>query len=460
MTGIAGPSGGRRRHVLSGGAGLAVLLALGAGGCWGGASESATSDSAPPVRRDTALERAAEELMPAVERSAGLEFRHVPSVARASRATLEEFLLRRLDDDLPPDRARAIRDAYARFGLVPDTLDLRSLHRRLFLSQVIGYYDPAADTLFVRTGVAGERLRMSLVHEMVHALQDQHVDLDSLTDSVVDRNDAGTAARAAVEGHATAVMAEWMMSERAGSRVDITALPAFRDLTAGADLAGLAGMPTLRDAPRVVRESLVFPYLGGMSFIQELWRAREGRPVPLGAETPASTEQILHPARYISPERDAPARLRFAEAPPAGWRRVHADELGELETRIFLETFLRDTAAARAAADGWDGDRYRLVEGPDGGRVLVWASAWDGPDEAKEFVRAAREAHRRRYEGGGDGRGATEGDEREISGGGRSVRVRRSELDGRAVVVVTDGPAVREESWPASVTDVVLGAER
>lgn len=436
---------------------VGVVLACGDGAS-GGPSGSAGGGAggAAPATRDTALERMAGELVPAVERRAGLEFRSPPRLARASRASLEAFLAEQLEEELPPGRARAVGAAYARFGLLPDTLDLRSLLRDLYLEQVVGYYDPEADTLFVRRGVSEEQLRGVLVHEMVHALQDQHTDLDSLTGARAALNDAATAARAAIEGHATFVMMEWMMAERTGSEVDLTVLPGLRELLGGVDLTDLAAMPALGDAPRVIRESLVFPYVGGLAFMQELWRVREDRSVPLGADVPGSTEQILHPDRYVGTERDAPTTVRFSGTPPEGWREVHADGLGELETRIFLEAFLGDTARARSAAAGWDGDRYRLASTGDR-ELMAWATVWDSPAEALEFARAAREAYRARYGAGSGAAGAAGGEGPAVGTGERRVEVRRAEVSGRPVVLVVDGPAGRgASSWAPDATEVSL----
>jgi len=389
-----------------------------------GCHESAKSEQAvrEPMAPDTALRSLAEELTPAVERSAGLRFRRPPRLARSSRDALEDFLVGELDDQLPPQRADAIRDAYARFGLLSDTLDLRGLLRELYLEQVVGYYDPARDTLFVREGVAAAQLRPVLVHELVHALQDQHQDLDSLMEAREEANDAATAARAALEGHATFVMTEWQLEERTGRDVDLSDLPDLGGLLGAADLSALSSGRALREAPPVIRASLLFPYVGGVSFVQRLWREREGRPTPLGALMPASTEQVIHPRRLIGTPRDVPTRVSFGSA-PEGWEERYADGLGEMETRLFLEAFLADTARARRAAAGWDGDGYRLLRAPDGGEALAWVTVWDSPADAQEFLAAARDAYAARY---GEGR--------------RRPVVRAVEHEGRPVVTVWDAP--------------------
>ena len=75
---------------------------------------------------------------------------------------------------------------------------------------------------------------------------------------------------------------------------------------------------------------------------------------------------------------------------------VYAKDLGELETRVFLEEHLGDRERAEGAAAGWDGDALRLFGGPEG-EALVWISVWDSPAEADEFAVAAEEAYVQRY---------------------------------------------------------------
>lgn len=279
------------------------------------------------------------------------------------------------------------------------------------------------------------------------------MDLDSLMEARRESNDAAAAARAALEGHATYVMLEDLLRRRTGGELDAGSLDLGR-LLGSVDLSSLGGTPALSGAPRLVRESLIFPYTGGLAFVQAWWREREGRPAPLGEQMPASTEQILHPERFAGADRDAPTGVRFPSGPAPPWREVHAGSLGEFEIRLLLSTFLADSVRARAAAAGWDGDRYRLLASPEGGEVLTWATVWDGPAEAAEFAAAVEAALRSRY---GDSVRSPE-DARAAGDGaaGRTVRVRRRRAGGRPLVVVTDAPADRRGELPRWATGVEL----
>ncbi len=419
---------------------LAALLsaALLAAGCVGGGesggtgSNGAGSDAAARSTAtgaggapDTALQRLARELVPELERRSGLEALRPPRLARRSRAELEAFLDEELAEQLPPERAESLGATYSRLGLLPDTLGLEDLLRRLYMEQVVGYYDPGADTLFVLEDVPPEEARTVLVHELVHALQDQHRDLDSLTRSLRDRNDASAAARAAIEGQATLVMAEWALAQSTGADVDLTGMPGIAEKFGEIATQGAPeSMPAFGSAPRIIRETLTFPYVGGLGYVQALWRDRGERPAPFGQLLPASTEQVIHPERGPAGDRDPPTGVSFRSPPPGDWGEAYANSMGELETRVFLSVHLRADSAAREAAAGWDGDRLRLLR--SGGReALVWVSVWDTPSEAGEFAAAARRALEGRYAAAED----------------RRVTVERVPGRERPVVRIVDRPA-------------------
>jgi hypothetical protein len=243
----------------------------------------------------------------------------------------------------------------------------------------------------------------------------------------LERNDRGTAVQAAMEGHATFAMLEWQLARLAGGEADLTALPGLDELL-GDDPLAAAGlqMPVLAEAPTVIRESLLFPYLGGLVYLQKHWAGPWGRVPPLGAEMPVSTEQILHPERFAPGQEDMPTLVRFVTEPPDGWTEALTDDLGEFETRLLLREFLPERAEADRAAAGWDGDRFRLLDGP-GGEVLVWSTVWDSDRDALEFEAAVERALDRRYEG-------------DPGAFGREIRVVRDLAGPRPVVVVWDLP--------------------
>jgi hypothetical protein len=133
-----------------------------------------------------------------------------------------------------------------------------------------------------------------------------------------------------------------------------------------------------------MRERLMFPYNAGAGLVADLYRAGGLSLVnTLFTRRPVSTEQVIHPEKYIAGEM--PVAVRAPEPPP-GFALVASEALGEMQTRVVLA---RCTSAegATAAAAGWGGDRYSLFAGPAGEVALLWSTSWDTESDAAEFAR-------------------------------------------------------------------------
>jgi hypothetical protein len=328
------------------------------------------------AQTDMQVQEMMREVIPQVERAARLPFKAEPVVAVRSRDQVRAYLTAKLAAELPDEEFERRTLAYRLFGMIPDSLDLRALLEELYTEQVIGYYDPDSTTLYVVDGAASAELRFTLAHELVHALQDQYMALDTLL-SPDRQNDRRVAAQAVLEGQATlASVLALLPGEDLNER--LRAIGDFwgdfrRDLHAQQER-----MPVFTSAPLVIREGLVFPYLAGADFVR--W-FMDGYPdtVPYGARLPASTEHILHPERYRM--GDAPLELAF----PEGLDAVYGDVLGEFETRILLTELTQSESMATAGAAGWGGDRYVVLRaGSD--YVLVWWTVWDSERAAKRFT--------------------------------------------------------------------------
>lgn len=399
-------------------AGAATLLLAGCGGepAPGSAQAADTPRGAAPadttlvISSDPELRALVAELLPDLADRSGLELREPVRVERRSRAQLESYLVAKLERELDSREEDHTIRSYALLGLVPRDLDLRGLLLDVYTEQVAGFYDPDSTALFVMDDQPPEDLTTLLVHELVHAVQDQAADLDSLTHE--DRgNDRQAAAQAAIEGHATLVMLEYMMEELQGRSVDLSEMPDFTSQLRPALESVRTQYPALGSAPRVIQESMLFPYMEGAGFVQAVWRAREGRPAPFGPHLPQSTEQVADPSRLLGPEPDGPTDVAVTVD---GRPTLFDETLGQLETRVFLEELTGDGAGTAA---GWDGDTFVLVEGP-GGDALAWVTVWDDA--------ASRDRFAATVDGSADRLGG-------------SATVERMEVEGRPVAVLRVG---------------------
>ncbi|MBI3745704.1 MAG: hypothetical protein HY264_04125 [Chloroflexi bacterium] len=313
----------------------------------------------------------------------------VPQVI--DRATLQQNLAIEFDKDNPPAdiaRTEAIEKA---LGLVPAAASLRNLYVKLQGSQVIGYYDPTAKKLFIVTqdGGLGPTGRLTYAHEFTHQLQDQRFDLSRLgLDKLHDDSDRALAIQSLVEGDAVSVQTAWMLANLTATELGQVAAEASDPSM----LAILASMPP------VLLETSLFPYQAGASFVASLRSAgNAGYPGvdAAFAKPPASTAQILHPEKYVAGEGPVAVTLPndLAARFGAGWTVSATDTLGELQARVWLKGGGVAGDVARAAADGWGGDRLVLVKGSDGtSSILVYASAWDTAADADGFDAAATTA--------------------------------------------------------------------
>ena len=363
---------------------------------------------------DPALTAAVDSLMPALERISGLKKLEPITMKHQSREDLRKYVEDRLDSEMPEEELNGIRAAYAALGLVADTLNIRALLLDLYTEQVAGYYDPKTEAFYMVEGTPQELLRPTLAHELVHALQDQHADLDSLI-SRKRGNDRQTAAQAAIEGHATLVMFA-VLADPTG-KIEPHMLPDMSQQLGPVMEAQNSQFPVFQRAPRIIRETMLFPYIAGAGFVQAMWRTplnpNDKFPAPLGTSLPQSTEQVLHPERLLQ-TRDEPTELRFTGAAPG--KQLYENTLGELETGILLTEHL----GTRDAASGWDGDRYRVV-GVDGRKLLLWQSVWDDASSADRFAAAYRSIAAKRRD--------------------RAIRVERNMVGAMNGVWIVDAPA-------------------
>jgi hypothetical protein len=356
-------------------------------------------------------------MMPAVAQTAHLTFKRQPLVLRRSRNQVRDYVIHKFDQDLPPGELAGLEAALYRFGLIPDSLHLRSTMIDLYTEQIAGYYDPDSNALYIPADIEESTLRVVISHELVHALQDQYVSLDSII-TQQGHNDRRSAAQAILEGQATIVQLSVLMPEQFPDTFPVGWFWRQRAVMARLQTTQ---MEKFARAPLWLREGLIFPYLGGADFVVWFRKNRPQRSVLTAM--PTSTEQILHPDRYAA--GDQPTELAFG--PPPDTLRFE-DGLGEFETRLLLQQHLGDESQAANLAAGWDGDRYQVL-GKDG-EALVWYSVWDDAAAADRFAAGLERAWQRRR--------ATEAKD-------RRSEITRVVIGGRPGVRLVDAPA----AWPS-----------
>lgn len=323
------------------------------------------------------------EIAARVEALRGVRFESIPSPRTVTAAQAREEGLADLEKGYPAAEREADEALYETLGLLPRDTDLREVSASVFGEQVAGYYDPRDGRLRIVEDAAGGGNRvideMVLSHELTHALEDQAFGLD--TDAAESSGDSGYAYRALVEGTATVLMYDYVERHFRGEEI------------LGGLLSSSLSVSSTTPLPRFVIEGLTFPYLEGAKFARELreraggsWRLLD---VALKGRAPLSTEQVLHPEKWLAVELPVEVSVDgVGEALGEGWRRAARGVFGEWQTAqlVLLGGPVRPEAAA-----GWGGDRYELWRHGDESVVVVrWV--WDSAAEAREFEAAMRPA--------------------------------------------------------------------
>ena len=291
------------------------------------------------------------EIAERVEAERGLRFERAPEVRTVTPARAREEAAASLDEDFPPARREAEAQVLAMLGLLPPGFDLGEAALGTFDSAVAGYYDPRSRALRVIEGAqTGNRVlyETTVAHELTHALEDEVFDFD--LDAMAAGGDGALAYSALIEGSATAVMTRYM-TRRFGAEETLGA-------TLGSALLGTGteGLPPFLTA------QLIFPYTAGERFVARLLEVGGGGwdvvDAAMRFRPPASTEQVLHPGKYLEVEQ--PVRVAAPALP--GWERRSRSTLGEWTTARMLAR--AGGTGANEAAAGWGGDALALLRAP------------------------------------------------------------------------------------------------
>lgn len=357
---------------------------------------SAPSSSTPGLRRPaTPRERATiEKLARAAESVRQLRFESPIAIEIQDGIAIASSLRDQIDDE-EIERARLL---YGALGLIDPNADLRALFSGVLGEQVIGYYDPKAARLVIRddviNGLLGtlgpaeiQEARLVLVHELVHALQDQRLGLGEAYDQTRTA-DADNAFRAVIEGDATLAM---LANALRGQGIPLSAATqGIQQMGSYLDVNAFVRGEKLDEAPAILRVTLIAPYLRGLQFVAAVYSIG-GWPSVNRAHRrpPTTTEQVLHPEKFAASEPGELFEVSKVRAlKQAGYERIVEDTLGELELAVYLG---QDSPKGtnEAAAAGWAGDHLTVYRRA-GETAVIWWTTWDSEADAVEAYRAAQ----------------------------------------------------------------------
>jgi hypothetical protein len=348
-------------------------------------------------------QQAFEQLLPGMRK---LHFKHEVKRDVTPREDLRALLTKEIDEQMTPAEFHGNEVGMKALGLIPRTMNLKETMVRIYTEEIAAFYDTKTETMHLirepaakvkkptgllerllgkQAGFDKDQNKTVIAHELTHALADQNFDIDALQAAAKGDDDRDLALSALVEGEATLTMFGAQMTDWDGSKIIRVPSQRFdRMLSMISAFMPMGSGASLREAPEILSETLIFPYFRGLVFCARLtndggWKAlNDAYQAP-----PLSTEQILHPEKFRA-EPDPPMAVDLGKLdPPSAWTEVGRNVVGEMQLAVMLSKY-----GGKAAAAGWDGDTFAAFEGPADHFGLVWLSTWDTEADAREFARA------------------------------------------------------------------------
>jgi hypothetical protein len=298
-----------------------------------------SSTASPPPATEAEIRAAVDDISAFVAGERGLAFREPVQVELAGEGDFQARLLEDFDEEA--EELREDEALLKALGMVDPAVDLVASMRALLGGGVVGFYDPETHELVVRGTALTPYVRTTIAHELTHALDDQHFDLDRPEyDDADDEISFGFSALA--EGNARRVEDAYLDS--LGAAEQDAAAAEERALGSGIDVG---------DVPVVLIDLISAPYALGETFVESIVDAGGQAGLDAAfADPPRTSEQVIEPSAYGEGE----ARVEVPAPEPPG-EVVDEGVVGQLLILLLLADEIGNNAA-RTAAEGWGGDWY------------------------------------------------------------------------------------------------------
>jgi hypothetical protein len=383
----------------------------------------------PPTEKETHItpEQArqlfalVDELIQFSSQESGLPVKSTVKRQLTTRAAVESYLKEKFDEDEGAKRLQKGEIVLKKFGLLDRDFALKPFLLALLDEQIEAYYDSKTKTVNMLDWISIDEQKPVLAHELTHALQDQHSDLEKWNDQTPDevstnssgdtdhvaKDELDTARDAVAEGQATAVMMDYILKPMGKSLVKDPEVMDF----AKQQMSASDSSPVLSRAPLMLAESLLFPYREGLSFEQDIWMDKGKEAAFAGAldRPPTSTWEIINPREYeLKHSPPVPLMPDIHPLVDKVYKPYDIGQIGQLDLRILLKLFGGD-AAASDLTPAWDGGIYWAgqklsaktpeEQADTKSLAIFYLSAWKNAASAQEFARLYANSLGRKYSG-------------------------------------------------------------
>src|ERR1700732_832019 len=230
------------------------------------AQKSPAATSPDPAKSAAAAEfsAAADEVLAQMSHITGLRLLTPVKKTLLSRKEIRAYVISEMNEDKEPaERYASARSAEA-FGLLPKGFDIDSFMVDLLTEQIAGLYDPKAHEFYIADWIPLADQEMVMAHELTHALEDQHFQIETWVKAAKPNDDGELAREAVLEGSAMAAMIDYLLGESGRSLKDLP------DIDPAMLVGDMGATPALKKAPPFLKDALVFPYFAGLTFSADL----------------------------------------------------------------------------------------------------------------------------------------------------------------------------------------------
>lgn len=399
----------------------------------GGAGQAqGNSQAAPPgkteAQPDTRLTpqqanelfQSVSEILTFASNDTKLPIEHEVKRRLISRDQVQKYILDKLRTDKDAKRTEREEVVLKKFGLLDRDFHLQPFMVSLLTEQIAGFYDNKTKTVNLLDWVPVDDQKPVMAHELTHALQDQHTDLDKWEPDTPDKmsktvrednqriavDEQDTARDAVLEGQAMAVYVDYALKSQGNASnaapsddsQNTIGISPDEDSSDSSDIDA-SSSPVMARAPKLLQQSLLFPYKEGFKFEQTLVQDKGRQYAFAGVldHPPSSSYEIMNPRAF---ERGRPVPLlQLPDLHPlldSEYTPYDIGVMGELDVRILVGIFADDDQAA-ALAPEWNGGIYYAVQRKSAKSAaekdstasisLLYLSAWKSETAAQVFAK-------------------------------------------------------------------------
>jgi hypothetical protein len=349
------------------------------------ASNSATQATLGAAQATPEFLQAADEVMATMSKLIDLPIKEPLKKSLRSKDQIRAFLVQQDKDDKDEAQKYADDKTMEAFGLIPKGFPIESFMETVLTDQIAGLYDPKAKEFYIADWIPADEQKDVMAHELTHALEDQSFHIDPWIKAARPNDDAELARDSVSEGSAMAAMLDY---ELQSEHFSVRQLPDVSGLIESSAAGEMDKDPNLSKAPIYIRDSLIFPYIAGVTFTQKFLQAHSGwDDIHLIFENPpVSTQQIMHPEKYLSGVKPVAMPLpKWKGLVPSDWKFLEENVMGEFGLQEVLKQYLGEDAA-KLTSPGWVGDRYAVFEDKKANTLpIVLLLDMDNVDDAARF---------------------------------------------------------------------------